>query len=720
MEMRVSKSGRTVMLGVLSMVMSQRVRAQGLHVNGAGFDPTPVEIPVIAKATPRPITSTDLLTIRDLHGLALSPDGKSVAFVVGQAVYATNSYRSGLFVVGTAPGSVPRSLGTAGPPRWTQLNEWQSEAPQWSPDSRYITYRLNTGGTWQVWRWSREGGEPVQLTHNSWDVQRFEWSSDGRQIRFVVRRPLDPHRAADLAERGILYDGRAYSWEGRPVVDQELEREPDELEDWVYDVATGTERRAPVVDWQRKLGPEFATEKEQLNGRLGHILYPKLSPDGERAIYMLWVDDAEKGATMSFPLYVKPLREGAAIALTPGGNVAEYWWSKDSHEVYFTKSMGDGHAHKLFVVSANGGAARQLGRTETTDWMDEYSLDDAAAHAACLRATNTTPAQVALLDLRTGVLRTLVDVNPEFQNLLLSPATRLEWTNKYGITTHGYLVKPLQYETGKRYPLVVTTYRSGDYFLRGGEPGDEYPIQVFAANGFAVLAFDYGPSPSIKPGDFKGAMLTWEWPMASLEAGLKLLDDMGIVDAKRRGLTGLSFGSEITDFTISHSDLFQAASLSGGGSRDPFFYYMAGKLWHKIFADWGLGGWPEGKASANWHELAPSLNADHVSAPLLSNAAETEYVVGLSDYTALEQLGKPVELFIYPNELHVKNQPKHRYEIYERNVDWFKFWLQGIEDPDLTKKDQYDRWHKLRELHTKDLSQRTARSDTGAVSSGRD
>jgi hypothetical protein len=45
----------------------------------------------------------------------------------------------------------------------------------------------------------------------------------------------------------------------------------------------------------------------------------------------------------------------------------------------------------------------------------------------------------------------------------------------------------------------------------------------------------------------------------------------------------------------------------------------------------------------------------------------------------------------------VINQPKHRLEIYERNVDWFLFWLKDEEDPDPAKSDQFARWRKLKE-----------------------
>src|ERR1700716_3875492 len=96
-----------------ALAMALPVVAWAQQNNGPGFDPTPVEIPDIQKAARRPVTSMDLLTLRDLHGVQISPNGRYVAFVLGQAVYETNSYRSGLFVVGTEKGSKPISLGTA-------------------------------------------------------------------------------------------------------------------------------------------------------------------------------------------------------------------------------------------------------------------------------------------------------------------------------------------------------------------------------------------------------------------------------------------------------------------------------------------------------------------------------------------------------------------------------------------------------------------------------
>ena len=61
-------------------------------------------------------------------------------------------------------------------------------------------------------------------------------------------------------------------------------------------------------------------------------------------------------------------------------------------------------------------------------------------------------------------------------------------------------------------------------------------------------------------------------------------------------------------------------------------------------------------------------------------------------------------MVIFGNEGHIKNQPQHRYEIYQRNVDWFDFWLLDKEDPDPAKADQYKRWRKLKKLQDKNAS----------------
>jgi dipeptidyl aminopeptidase/acylaminoacyl peptidase len=686
------------------------VQAQN-DVASPAFDPSPLEIKRVAKVTPRPITSMDLLGMRDVTGMQISPDGKSVSYVVSQAIYENNSYRTALFVVGTDPASVPLNLGSAGPPHWNAAGGYLRIDPQWSPDSRYVTYLMGEKDKRQIWMWSREGSKSEQLTHNAADVDSYEWQADGKRIIFTTVDPITSEEIKSVSERGIVYDsyagegfeGSVKAWEGRPIAQAVIATKPRRKQLWIYDLTIRTERKATLEE-EAKYNKSASSPKVFTPGVKSYPYKIKQSPNGKFIAYASQLVDPEKSPNFTYALFIKPSDSGEPVELVPpsGLFISDLWWSKDSGEIYFARGSESGGT-TLYGIRVGGGAVREV--VGSKDSLTQFSFDNGMSRVACLRENPTTPPEVATFDLKDGLLRILAIVNPEFQYFTLSPAIRLEWNNKFGDKSFGYLVKPFNYEPGKRYPLIVTTYRATG-FLRGAV-GDEYPIQVFAANGFAVLAFDAPPDRSPKPGDFNTVMLIWYSPMASLETATKKLDEMGIIDSNRKGLTGLSYGAEITTFTISHSDLFQAAAVSSNGGRDPMFYYLAHNRWHEEFKKWGLG-LPEGNTAAKWRELSPALNAARVNAPLLVQAADSEYLYGLQFYTALREHRKPVELIIYADEGHIKNQPKHRYEIYQRNLDWFNFWLQDKEDPDPAKAEQYKRWRELRKVQEKNEASRIA------------
>ena len=667
-----------------------------------GFDPVPVEIPDVRRTALRPVTSMDLLQLRDLHGIQISPDGTHVAFVLGQAVYKTNSYRTGLFVVGTEEGSRLVSLGTAGPPHWALGNQWLAEGPQWSPDSSEIYYRLKNTGIWQVWKWKLEGGAPIQITHAEHSVQSFQLSANGTELAMVVEKPYtgDPWQ---IAEHGILYDGELSEGAPIPIQDEVLEMGGAGTETWMHDLRNGSERKGTEKElrayssWEYvPSGKAFSPEeiKEQ------NIIGVKISPDATKMVYQRWVGNSAESTAWSYPLFLRAISgKGSPIVLTPGiYYVGQYWWTPDSQEIYYTEYDGDGHSAKLMKIEVAGGSPRQV--LNTNDYLSEYSADHAGRFLACSRENNTTPAQVAVAELSTGKVRTLVDANPEFQNLKLSAAQRIDFFSKHGDHFWGHLVLPLKNESRAHYPLIITTYADSDGFLRGGV-GDEYPIQVFAANGFAVLDFDRGKFRE-KVGDFDSTVLMLRSPMEGMAAAIEKLTDMGLVNPARVGITGLSTGAALVDYGISHTNLFHAAIESGGGAWDPSVYFLGSD---KTRADdlsiFGLGS-PNGESSAKWQRISSSLNAQRILSPLLINAADSEYLGDMQLITTLRQSKKPVEMFIYAGEQHEKNQPQHRYEIYERNVDWFNFWLENKEDHDPAKAGQYKRWQELRKLSEMD------------------
>jgi dipeptidyl aminopeptidase/acylaminoacyl peptidase len=672
------------------------VSAQG--VQGAAFDPAPVDIRQLVVTEGRPITSMDLLTLREAKGLSISPNAKWVAFVVGQAVRETNGYRSGLFVASTFGNHRVRSLGSAGMPHWDNINQWISESPQWSSDSKTIWYRasMRNGGHFQVWSWNVASKHRQQVTHIPANVESYRYLPNNEILFLTAGGPVKKEPASGGSGPGILFHGQIRPYQTIPVMDQ-LRIAESKRQYWIYDLRSGKERPATtneIREWGPADGESGGTDEAA--GKLVaqyHIVGKLPSPDRKRIALVYVVDDPAKSPTWSLRLLLYSKRENSSIELTPNAYfVDQLWWNTDG-TLFFTKRDGHGHSPELWKVAPGSADTKLVFKAERGQYVSSFASDETGRFMSCVVEDNVSPPQIALLDTAMGTTRILANLNPGFQSLWLSPPERIEGTNRFGESWFAYLVKPLDYKLGMRYPLVVTTYRSGDYFLRGGS-GDENPIQVYAANGFAVLCFDVGWNRNIRAGDFEEKVQDWASPTASLDAAIHILVAEGIIDPERVGVAGFSHGEEIAGYAVTHTHLFQAAI--GAAFYDPCFYYLGGTGWWSVFETWGLGGWPEGGAKSNWRLLAMSLNADRIETPILENASDTEYLIYLPVYRSLVDLRKPVELYLYPKELHVRNQPKHRYEIYERNLDWFLFWLKDLERTDRQKEDQYRRWRELR------------------------
>jgi dipeptidyl aminopeptidase/acylaminoacyl peptidase len=670
----------------------------------------------------RPVTANDLLGLRDVSGVTLSPDGAYVAFQVRQADVDANGYRSSWFVAATRSSRPLVEIGRGGEPRWASVGNWIVLPPAWSPDSRFIVYAALSADGLQLWRASRNGAVREQITHNPADVRRYAWSRDGSKVYFVVglsrteQATVARRRAAD----GVLLDSSVFALHGEPQMnvpwwqseydpgwDEGLTRDASTI--WTREIATRRERRATAAEeremaasqaWSPLIDSARVSPTVRYNFSIGNEI---LSPDGKTVAYM-----ADPYATTTEPyayraVYTKsagqpPVQHGPAFR----SGIGFLWWSADGQELFLMRGRGpaeDGIA--IEAIPITGGTAHTV--FATFDWLTDCSVHASGTFMACVRESSTTPAEVAVVDLTHDTMRTLTRLNPEFDHIQLSPVTRLEWANRYSDTAHAHLIKPRDYIPGRRYPLVIVTYASNG-FLRGGV-GDEYPIQLFAAQGFAVLSFNVGRphAGSLLPGaarqPWEETTLEWWSSQAGLEALLDSLTKVGIIDPTRIGITGLSLGARIVMFGISHSQRFQAAIASGNDDSDPLMWYLT---YNSGYHDWYTNGMhigpPEGDNLSRWQQLSPALNADRISTPLLMNAAGTEYLAGMQLIAALRERRKPLEMWIYPNELHEKWQPQHRLGIYERNVDWMKFWLRGIDDPHPAKKDQYERWHKLREL----------------------
>jgi len=197
-------------------------------------------------------------------------------------------------------------------------------------------------------------------------------------------------------------------------------------------------------------------------------------------------------------------------------------------------------------------------------------------------------------------------------------------------------------------------------------------------------------------GDLEFSLLRYKKPLEAMRIVIDQLVEEAIIDPQRCGITGLSYGADITAYAVATSSMFKAASLSAA-DLDPSFHTMASVNLEKTVEGYGYP-YPDDLGRAMWRKSSVALNAARVTTPLLIQSPESEALASLETFKALRHHGVPVEWYVYLNEGHVKFQPRSKYLAYRRNLDWMNFWLQDKEDPDPSKQEQYKRWRELRKL----------------------
>jgi dipeptidyl aminopeptidase/acylaminoacyl peptidase len=312
-----------------------------------------------------------------------------------------------------------------------------------------------------------------------------------------------------------------------------------------------------------------------------------------------------------------------------------------------------------------------------------------------------TPPDLFIHDPGSGETNVLTDLNPEYRNLKLGGIENVEWTDDLGFHSTGYLIKPVGFEPGKAYPVVIMVKGWGNFFLADTHFQTAFPPQPLAGAGFLVLMANVLPLDQI-PGGYVGKMGEAYQFIAMVKGAVRMLSMRGLADPAKVGLIGFSSTSWQTDFMVTHSDFpFAAVSSADSGIRNYGSYWLLNSKHLMNDYEDVLGGPPYGETLSNTLRFAPAFNAKNVRAPLLMEYTNFpgDLTGNMEFFIALKRQGKPVEMFSYPTGQHDLDTPKQRIASLQRNVDWFRFWMQGLEgsvppyDPE-----QYVRWEELKKI----------------------
>ena len=637
----------------------------------------------MAARAPRP---EDLYDLRVPTDIALSPDGRFVAFSVKGVAPGKDGYRTSLWL---AP-----SDGSA-PARQLTVGSKNDASPRWSPDSSQIAFLSDRGsvlqaggggakpgkaeapkeGGNQVWLLPfADGGEARQLTDLPKDVEGIAWSPDGRRLAIVStadslepagqpeRKPGDPP-APDTR----LIDTLAYEFNGMGFVNERFTRL------WTVEVANGATElltRGDHHDGDPQWSPDgrqvaFVSDRHpnpdlgwrsdiylvdvktkavrQLSPGRGRQAWgaPAWSPDG-RWMAAIGSRDWRRGELNQPSVWRIRVRDGNAedligaadLEAAPGmnsdlvgGAVSRPGWMADGRWVVFGAPV-DGSL-ELWRVEVDGGRVERLTRDRHyLSRTDLVALPRGGARIATSRATATRAPDVVVGDVPAGRIAADASIGLRKVSDLMGEAwgdVRLVTPVERWHEVDGRRIQGWFYEapsSTRRRPAPVVLQ------IHGG-PATLYgwslmwEWQQLAASGISVYACNPRGSQGYGQSFLTANVRDWgDGPMDDVMAGLDSLIADGLVDGDRMGVTGGSYGGYLTSWIVGHTDRFKAA-VTCRSVNDLISQMLSGDIGGPTFGLYEYGVHPW----EDWdlyHRHSPLTYATQVTTPLLIQHAEKD------------------------------------------------------------------------------------------------
>jgi len=648
---------------------------------------------------------SDLARLAEVAEPKFAPDGETLVYTVGTANLTEDKSQSDLWRV-RFDGSQRTQL--------THTRDSSESRPQWSADGRQIAFLSDQklkkekekekekedaeDGTTQVWTILAQGGRARRLTSFADGVEDFIWSPDGKQLAVIALDPEFPAGTSKpknpppiVTERyQFKEDGAGYLGSRRKHL-------------YLLDIASG--------------------QVQQLTSGAHDEQLPAWSPDGKLIAYAT-KRGKDPDRHLNFDLYVIEPRVGASerqITTFPGSDLDPYWetrpaWSPDSTRIAYLQSGEDNWIYyapwQLAVVDVATGQATipapidrcfykprwskdgkniyalieqnlvtHLSRIELADGKVtelthgdrfDYDLDVSANdRIVVLGGDDHHPYEISAVD--GGHLRALGKHNEWLAQKQLADVEKIGFKNADGDTIEGLLVKPVGYQSGKRYPTLLRLHGGPVY-----EYSHEFMAdwQAYAARGYAIVALNPRGS-SGKGFDFAKEIYA-DWGNKDVQdvlAGVDHVIKMGIADPQRLGIGGWSYGSILTNAVIARDNRFKAA-VSGAGASNMYAMYGHDQYIREYELELGA---PWNNRELYDQASYPFLHADRIKTPTLFQCAEKDFNVpclGAEQmYQALRSLEVPTQLVIYPGENHGLTVPSYLRDRLERNLAWYDRFL---------------------------------------------
>ncbi|MCR4395533.1 MAG: S9 family peptidase [Candidatus Saccharicenans sp.] len=627
----------------------------------------------------RLLTTETFFDMESLSNPSISPDGRRIVFTRSWVDKMNDQTRSNIWIIDT-DGSRLRQL-TSG--------NWRDTEPIWSPDGQKLAFISDREGSEQLYVLFMDTREVARLTNLERAPQNPVWSPDGQKIAFTQLvaddRPILPVKLpprpanAKWAAPAIVIDRLSWRLDGRGplprgqtqvfVIDALVGGTPVMVSSGDYshnEPAWSADGQKIYVSAIRKPEPEYEfgdTEIYQINLRTREIKAltdrhgpdrnPHPSPDGRWIAYTGY--DEQNFTSHLSSLYLmdstgqkKKLLAGN-LPSSPTGLV----WAADSSGLYYR--MEERGEANLYFFSL-GGQIKKI--TPGGYYLGSFSLSR-NQQVAALVSNFYRPGFLVVFTLRQpGQWRELLDVNADvLDGVKLGEVEELWYKSPDGLDIQGWLIKPAEFEPGKKYPLLL--------WIHGG-PWSMYSIafnwawQNFAALGYAVLYTN--PRGSTGYGQEFVNGIQFSYPgrdYDDLMAGVDAALARGFIDQDNLFVCGGSGGGVLTAWIVGHTNRFRAAvSMRPVIDWQSFVGTTDMPTWYRQFQKYP---WED---PMEYAVRSPLYYVANVTTPtmIMTGEADLRTPIGQSEefYRALKMLKKETLLVRMPEEYHGWRRPSHQ------------------------------------------------------------
>ena len=658
----------------------------------------------------RGIQPEDLYKLKSVADPQLSPDGMEAVYIQTHIDKEKKDYVSNLFYI---------NLNDKKSAQWT-YGDHKTSSPVWSPDGYNIAFISTRSGKPQMYVLPKTGGEAKQVTDCKNGVSTPVWSPCGKKLAFSVQlgtgetlqdraetdkkedkeiKPLEIEKMKHKSDAGGFIDVDQYTQIAVVnLVTEELEQITEgqhhfQLGSWSPD----GKYIAYTADLSADTDFSFTNdvyllevetkETRKLTEGTGMFYQTSWSPNGHYLSFVgserefenathekLWIYDlVENERTCVTSDFDAPVGDFMVGDFLQGTAAPHIQWLEDSKSFYF--QVTDQGNTSIYYGNTSGEIYPAI---HNDQYVYGFSLDSKNDKAIVAISKPTDPGNLYLVSLSTGERERLTAVNEEFlATKKLSSPEAIEFVGADGWKVNGWIMKPIGYEEGKKYPLILEIH-GGPHAMYGNTYFNEF--QILAAEGFAVLyvnprgSHGYGQKfVNAVRGDYGGN--DYQDLMCAVDYAL---DNFDYIDSERLGVTGGSYGGFMTNWIVGHTNRFKAAVTQRSISNWISFYGVSDIGYY--FTDWQI--------LADLNEIeklwdhSPLKYVDHVETPLLILHGENDFRCPIEQaeqlFIALKHRKKETKFVRFPesnHELSRSGKPELRINRLEYIRDWFLKYL---------------------------------------------